>query len=177
MLVGLVIDQSASSRIICVEVSSGKESFFKIERGIKLILAPRSARAKHASNSRKSHGMRNLPGSPNFLGNFFKITAEQFSFTGVVAKSINFSLLLRRILNIKANLGIYKRASAKLSSKYRYGRFRIWNNNGLINWNLSLCHRRLDVFDTRLYRILCHLGHLKRRNSRKRSRSKRRLDN
>ncbi|GKD59760.1 hypothetical protein Tco_1297269 [Tanacetum coccineum] len=33
------------------------------------MLAPRSARAKHSSNSGKSHGIRNLPGSPNFSGN------------------------------------------------------------------------------------------------------------
>nr|GEX59624.1 reverse transcriptase domain-containing protein [Tanacetum cinerariifolium] len=63
--------------------------------------------------------MRNLPGSPNFSGNFFKRIAEQFSFTRVVANSNNFSLLFRRLLNIKANLGICKRAFAKLSSKCR----------------------------------------------------------
>nr|GEY83190.1 retrovirus-related Pol polyprotein from transposon TNT 1-94 [Tanacetum cinerariifolium] len=54
---------------------------------------------------------------------------------------------------------------------------RIWSNNGLINWNLSLGHRRLDVFGTRLYRILCHLGHLRRTNKSIKSRSGRRLDN
>nr|GFB83598.1 hypothetical protein [Tanacetum cinerariifolium] len=133
MPAGRVVDRSTSSRIICVKVSSGKESFLQIERGIKLMLAPKSAMAKHSSNSRKSHGMRNLLGSLNFSRNFFKITAEKFSFTGVVAKSNNFSLLFRRLLNIKSNLGIYKRASAKLSSKCRYGQFRLWSNNRLIN--------------------------------------------
>ncbi|GJW06923.1 hypothetical protein Tco_1569346 [Tanacetum coccineum] len=58
-----VVDRSASSRIIYVGVSSGSESFFHMERGIKLMLAPRSTKAKHSSNSRKSHRMRNLPGS------------------------------------------------------------------------------------------------------------------
>nr|GEV11649.1 hypothetical protein [Tanacetum cinerariifolium] len=99
------------------------------------------------SNSGKSLGMRNLWGSPNFSGNFFKITVEKFSFTEVVAKSNNLSLLLRRLLNIKENLGMSKRASAKLSSECRYGQFRIWSNNRLINWSLSLGYRRLDVFE------------------------------
>nr|GEZ15182.1 hypothetical protein [Tanacetum cinerariifolium] len=68
MPAGRVIDRSASSRIIYVEVSSGKEIFLQIERGIKLMLAPRSARAKNSSNCGKLHRMRNLPGSPNFSG-------------------------------------------------------------------------------------------------------------
>ncbi|GJX00351.1 hypothetical protein Tco_0184264 [Tanacetum coccineum] len=51
------------------------------------MLAPRSARAKHSSNSGKSHGIRNLPGSPNFSGNVFRMTAEQFSLTGVLVNS------------------------------------------------------------------------------------------
>ncbi|GJU05324.1 hypothetical protein Tco_1121754 [Tanacetum coccineum] len=52
--------------------------------------------------------MRNLPGSPSFLGSFFRITTEQFSFTGVLANSNNFSLLLRRFLNVEANLGMLR---------------------------------------------------------------------
>nr|GFA67380.1 hypothetical protein [Tanacetum cinerariifolium] len=44
-----------------VGVSSWSESFFHSERGIKLMLAPRSAKAKHYSSSEKSQGMRNLP--------------------------------------------------------------------------------------------------------------------
>nr|GEZ40707.1 hypothetical protein [Tanacetum cinerariifolium] len=83
MPAGQVVERSASLRIICVGVSSVKESVLQIERGIKLMLIPRSARAKQTSNSGKSHGMRNLPGSSNFSDNFFKITAEQFLFTGV----------------------------------------------------------------------------------------------
>nr|GEU49392.1 putative ribonuclease H-like domain-containing protein [Tanacetum cinerariifolium] len=47
--------------------------------------------------------------------------------------------------------------------RVRHGRF----NNGLINENLSLDYRRLDVFGTRLHCILCHLGysfhHLRKR--------------
>nr|GFA32852.1 hypothetical protein [Tanacetum cinerariifolium] len=53
-----------------------------MDKGIRLILAPRSARAKQLSNFKKSHGMRNRPGSSSFSGSFFKTTAEQFSFKG-----------------------------------------------------------------------------------------------
>nr|GEV59933.1 hypothetical protein [Tanacetum cinerariifolium] len=50
--------------------NSGSERFFHTKKVIKFMLAPRSAKAKHSSSSRKSHGMRNLPGSPSFSGNF-----------------------------------------------------------------------------------------------------------
>ncbi|GJX59512.1 hypothetical protein Tco_0290902 [Tanacetum coccineum] len=76
---GVQIARLASSRVMRVEISSGKPNFFHTESGIKLMLAPRSARALHLS-SLKPHGMRNFPGSPSFSGNFLRITAEQFSF-------------------------------------------------------------------------------------------------
>ncbi|GJR41112.1 hypothetical protein Tco_1216796 [Tanacetum coccineum] len=47
------------------KISSGKPNVFQTESGIKLMLAPRSARALHLS-SLKPHGMRNFPGSPSF---------------------------------------------------------------------------------------------------------------
>ncbi|GKG23775.1 hypothetical protein Tco_0391811, partial [Tanacetum coccineum] len=43
------------------------------------MLAPRSANANHSSIPGNSQGIRNLPGSPSFLGNLFKMTAEQCS--------------------------------------------------------------------------------------------------
>nr|GFD00933.1 hypothetical protein [Tanacetum cinerariifolium] len=76
------IARLASSRVIRVKISSRKPNFFQIESGIKLMLAPKSARALHLS-SLKPHGMRNFPESPSFLGNFLRITAEQFSLRGV----------------------------------------------------------------------------------------------
>ncbi|GKG30498.1 hypothetical protein Tco_0422986 [Tanacetum coccineum] len=42
---------------------------------MRLMLAPRSANA--------------LPGSPSFFGNLLRMTAEQFSFKGVLASSLN----------------------------------------------------------------------------------------
>nr|GFC94328.1 hypothetical protein [Tanacetum cinerariifolium] len=78
---GQAIDLSSSSRVIRVGVSSGSESFFQIDKGMRLMLAPKSARAWHTSIPRKSQGIRNLPGFPRFSESFFKSIAEQFSLT------------------------------------------------------------------------------------------------
>ncbi|GJU19719.1 hypothetical protein Tco_1153061 [Tanacetum coccineum] len=57
MPVGVEVDRSANSSIILVLVNPWRLSFSKTESGIRFMLAPRSARAKHSSNSGKSHGM------------------------------------------------------------------------------------------------------------------------
>nr|GFB95056.1 hypothetical protein [Tanacetum cinerariifolium] len=59
-----------------VGVSLGSESPFHTESGMRLMLAPRSANAKHSSIPGNSQGMRNFPGSPSFLGNLFRMTAN-----------------------------------------------------------------------------------------------------
>nr|GFB45811.1 hypothetical protein [Tanacetum cinerariifolium] len=64
--ISLEIDRSASSRVIKVGVSLGRESLFQTDNGIRFMLAPRSARAKHSSIPGKSHEIRNLSGSPSF---------------------------------------------------------------------------------------------------------------
>nr|GEZ28352.1 reverse transcriptase domain-containing protein [Tanacetum cinerariifolium] len=56
----------ASSRVIHVCVKSERESLFQTKNGIRLMLAPRSASAKHSAIPGKSHEIKNLPGSPNF---------------------------------------------------------------------------------------------------------------
>nr|GEV15893.1 hypothetical protein [Tanacetum cinerariifolium] len=81
ILAGVPIAQLASSRVIRVEISSGKPNFFQTESGIKLMIVPKSGRALHLS-SLKPHGMRNIPGSLSFSSNFLRITAEQFSLRG-----------------------------------------------------------------------------------------------
>lgn len=98
-------------------VSSGRESFYHTEYGIRFMLAPRLAKAKHSTIPGNTHGIRNFPGYPSFSGSFFKRTAEQFSFNGVLAISKSFSLLLNIFLIVDANLGIKMIASAKLMSK------------------------------------------------------------
>nr|GEW45134.1 reverse transcriptase domain-containing protein [Tanacetum cinerariifolium] len=65
---GRKIDRSTSSRVIHVGDSSGRESFFHMNNGMRFILAPRSAKAKHSSILRKSHGMRNFPSQQTLNG-------------------------------------------------------------------------------------------------------------
>ncbi|GJY32543.1 hypothetical protein Tco_0417012 [Tanacetum coccineum] len=75
-------------------------------------------RAKHSIQPWKNHSVfRNLPGSPNFSGNVFRMTAEQFSLTGVLVNSKILSLLFKSFLNIGANLKHVQRASAQAQSK------------------------------------------------------------
>ncbi|GJR23393.1 hypothetical protein Tco_0971920 [Tanacetum coccineum] len=74
------IESAKNFKVIRVGVSSGRESFFQMERGIRFMLAPRSAKAWHTSIPGKSHRIRILPGSPSFSGIFLRSIAEQFSF-------------------------------------------------------------------------------------------------
>ncbi|GJV12798.1 hypothetical protein Tco_1354339 [Tanacetum coccineum] len=76
--IGVVIERSASSSVMHVGVSSERERSFYTEYGIRLMLAPRSAKALHVLMPENSHGIRNLSGSPSFLGNLSRMTAEQF---------------------------------------------------------------------------------------------------
>ncbi|GJV92258.1 hypothetical protein Tco_1540071 [Tanacetum coccineum] len=64
---GSVIERSASSSVMQVGVSSGRERSFQTEYGIRLMLAPRSAKALHVLIPENSHGIRNRPGSPSFF--------------------------------------------------------------------------------------------------------------
>ncbi|GJX49347.1 hypothetical protein Tco_0276192 [Tanacetum coccineum] len=65
--IGSVIEWSASSSVMQVGVSSGRERSFQMEYGIRLMLAPRSAKALHVLIPENSHGIRNRPGSPSFF--------------------------------------------------------------------------------------------------------------
>ncbi|GJY23374.1 hypothetical protein Tco_0397032 [Tanacetum coccineum] len=65
--IGSEIDRSANSSVMQVGVSSGRERFFQTEYGIRLMLAPRSAKALHVLIPENSQGMRNRPGSPSFF--------------------------------------------------------------------------------------------------------------
>nr|GEV68994.1 reverse transcriptase domain-containing protein [Tanacetum cinerariifolium] len=67
----------------------------------------------------KSHGIRNLSGSPSFTGSFLRSIAEQFSFNGILANSNNLSLFASKLLIVEANFGIKSKASAKLMSKFK----------------------------------------------------------
>nr|GEY01989.1 hypothetical protein [Tanacetum cinerariifolium] len=80
--IGLETKRSASSRVMQVEISSESEIHSHTESGMRFMLTPRSANAKHSSIPEKSQGIRNLSGSPSFLGNFFRMTVKQWSFIG-----------------------------------------------------------------------------------------------
>nr|GFC01827.1 hypothetical protein [Tanacetum cinerariifolium] len=67
---GREIKRSASSRVIHIGDSSGRESLFHTDNGMRFLFVPRSARVKHSSILEKSHGMRNLPGSPSFYDGY-----------------------------------------------------------------------------------------------------------
>nr|GFC92196.1 hypothetical protein [Tanacetum cinerariifolium] len=101
-----------------VEVSLGSESSFYTKSGMRFMLAPRSANAMHSSIPGNSQGIRNLMGSPSFLGNLFWITAEQCSFIEVLAISLSFSLFPTRAFKVEANLGMSIKAPVKLMSSF-----------------------------------------------------------
>nr|GFB65891.1 hypothetical protein [Tanacetum cinerariifolium] len=65
--IGLETERSASLRVMQVGVSSGSESPSHTKSGMRFMLAPRLAKAKHSSILGNSQGIRNLPGSPSFL--------------------------------------------------------------------------------------------------------------
>nr|GFA10144.1 hypothetical protein [Tanacetum cinerariifolium] len=126
--IGQEIDRSASSRVIKVGVSSGRESLFHTDNGMKFMLAPRSDKAKHSSIPEKSHGMRNLSGSPSFSGNFLRRTAKQCSFNGVLASSNSLSLLVNKLLMVEA---------------------KFWHENKSICWELYFELIRQNMNETR----------------------------
>ncbi|GJW95714.1 hypothetical protein Tco_0175386 [Tanacetum coccineum] len=70
--IGREIERSASSSVhAIVGVRFGRLSFFHTENGMRFMLAPRSAKAKHSSILGNLHGIRNLLGSPSFLSKNF----------------------------------------------------------------------------------------------------------
>nr|GEZ61819.1 DNA-directed DNA polymerase [Tanacetum cinerariifolium] len=104
--IGLDFVRSTSSRVMQVGVSSGSESPFHTKSGIRFMLAPRSANAKHSSIPGNSQGIRNFSGSPSILGNLFRMTSEQSSFIEVLAILLSFSLFPIRAFKVEANLGM-----------------------------------------------------------------------
>nr|GEW18625.1 hypothetical protein [Tanacetum cinerariifolium] len=65
ILTGYLNDQSANLTLILVGLSVSRDNFMYKEYGIRLMLAPRSAKALHEKALLKLHGIRKLPESPN----------------------------------------------------------------------------------------------------------------
>ncbi|GJZ10705.1 hypothetical protein Tco_0545464 [Tanacetum coccineum] len=61
------------------------------------------------------------PGSPTFFGNLLRMTAEQFSFKGVLANSLNFSLFPTKVFKVEANLGMSIKASELSNNRTTFG--------------------------------------------------------
>ncbi|GKD96807.1 hypothetical protein Tco_1380704, partial [Tanacetum coccineum] len=64
-------DQLANLTLILVGLRVSRDNFAYKEYGMRLMLAPRSARSLHEKSLLKLHGMRKLPGSPSFGGTLF----------------------------------------------------------------------------------------------------------
>jgi len=60
---GLMMERSANWRVMCVGIISVSPSHWHIERGIKLILAPKSIRALPRATSPIEHGIVTTPRS------------------------------------------------------------------------------------------------------------------
>nr|GEX41753.1 alpha/beta hydrolases superfamily protein [Tanacetum cinerariifolium] len=69
-------DLSANITLILVGLRVSRDNLAYREYGIRLMLAPRSAKALHEKVMLKLHGMRKLSGSPNLGGTLFWIIAE-----------------------------------------------------------------------------------------------------
>nr|GEX65921.1 hypothetical protein [Tanacetum cinerariifolium] len=126
---------------------------------MRFMLASRSAKAKHSSILgkllEKSHGMRNLPGSPSFSGNFLRRTAEQCTFSEIqILEDLEKFLLL--VISLIPELLVMKsrriwnwRFLVRLrSTNGSFNRLNNGSNNGFriryLSFNLD--NRRLDVF-------------------------------
>nr|GEZ81446.1 hypothetical protein [Tanacetum cinerariifolium] len=69
-------DLSANITLILVGLRVSRDNLAYREYGIRLMLAPRSAKALHEKVMLKLHGMRKLSGSSNLGGTLFWIIAE-----------------------------------------------------------------------------------------------------
>nr|GFC04485.1 reverse transcriptase domain-containing protein [Tanacetum cinerariifolium] len=78
-------------------VKSGRESIFHTENGIRLMLAPRSASAKHSAIPGKSHGIRNLPRSPSFSAFSRFLSSFLLDGYGIEVFGLGFEALTRAI--------------------------------------------------------------------------------
>ncbi|GJY98756.1 putative nucleotidyltransferase, ribonuclease H [Tanacetum coccineum] len=109
--------------VMQVGVRSGSESFSQTENGIRLMLAPRSANAKHSSIPGNSQGIRNLPGSPSFLGPTEVGRVKELVSKGHVRESMN-PYVVPALLTPKKDgtwrMCVDSRAINKITVRYRF---------------------------------------------------------
>ena len=92
---GLVIDQSGSWGIILVGSIFRFPILLHIDKGIKLMLAPKSMRSFPTNSYLMVQGIVTLQGSLNFSGNFLCITALHLPLTTMLSLSMYFPFLVR----------------------------------------------------------------------------------
>ncbi|GJU06943.1 hypothetical protein Tco_1123373 [Tanacetum coccineum] len=107
------IDLSPSSKLIRVAFGSPSPTFSYIVYGIKLMLAPRSAKALSICNWPISQRIVKLPGSFSFDGSLFNNTDEHHSFIVIVQASSSLALFVSKPLRNLAYFGIWDRVSMK----------------------------------------------------------------
>jgi len=103
---GYVMDRFASCKEIVVGFGSCIPNWLKIDKGIRLMLAPKSQRAFSKCDSMMVQGIVKLLGSLSFGGSFLKTMAKHSSLRANVSKSANFFLLLKISFKNFAYLGI-----------------------------------------------------------------------
>ncbi|GKA04356.1 hypothetical protein Tco_0677137 [Tanacetum coccineum] len=104
-----MIDLSVSSKFILVGFGSPSLSFSYIEKGIRLILAPRSAKALSMCKLPISQGIVKLPGSFSLSGSLFNKTAEHLSFIVIVQASSSLILFGSRIIALEKEVAELKK--------------------------------------------------------------------
>jgi len=113
MPLGYVMERFASCKETVMGLGSCIPSLLKIDKGIILMLAPRSQRALSKCNSLMVQGIVKLPWSLSFGGSFLRTMAEHSLLRAIVSKSANFLLLLKIPFKNFVYLGIWAIASTK----------------------------------------------------------------
>ena len=110
---GLVMERSASWRVILVGAILRFPILRHIETNIKLMLAPISIRVLPTDTSLIEHGMVTLLGSLNFYGRILWITTLQFPSTMMLSLLMYFLFFVRRSFINLVYKGIYCKTSLK----------------------------------------------------------------
>ena len=110
---GRVIKWFASCSVILIGTTFKFPSLLHIERGIKLMLAPRSMKVFPTEVVLVDHGIVALPGSLNFCGRSCQIIVLQFPSTTMLLLSMYFLFFIKISFMIFVYIGIYCNASPK----------------------------------------------------------------
>nr|GEV15488.1 hypothetical protein [Tanacetum cinerariifolium] len=109
--------KTSSATLIVREIkwsASSRKILFYMDNGMRFMLASRSAKAKHSSIPEKSHGIRNLLGSPSFSGmDEFLALADLGASINLMPLSVWKGLLLPEITSTCMTLELADRIESK----------------------------------------------------------------